>query len=105
MLLVASPLRADEVADFDARPVPVKTPPPDYPTQLKRSGVSGIVAVRVALDEMGNVTEASVSKSSQPEFDEPALAAIRRWKFRPASKGGAAVKSHLIIPIKFTVEE
>lgn len=104
-LLVASPLRADDGAEFDSRPVPVKTPPPQYPTQLRREGVTGLVAIRVVIDESGNVTECTVTKSSHPEFEQPALAAIRNWKFRPASKGGTPVKSHFIVPIKFAVEE
>lgn len=104
-LLSISPLRASDGSEFDVRPIPVKTPPPEYPQQLRRSGVAGMVAVRVEVDESGNVTECSVTKSSQSEFEGPAIAAIRNWKFRPASKGGTAVKSHFIVPIKFSVED
>ncbi len=89
---------------MDARPVPVKTPPPVYPADLRRDRVDGIVAVRVTIDETGNVSECAVSKSSRQEFEEPALAAIRNWKFKPASKGGAAVAVTLIIPVKFSLE-
>lgn len=102
--LTFSPARADE-SEFDAKPVPVKTPPPVYPSQLRRDGVAGLVAVRVTIDEQGNVSECSVSKSTNPEFESAALSAIRNWKFKPAVKGGAAVKSHLIIPLKFAVDE
>ena len=88
----------------DVRPVPVKTPPPTYPQNLRREGVDGVVAVKVTIDEAGNVSECTVSKSTRQEFEEPALAAVRNWKFKPASKAGAAVAVSLIIPIRFSVE-
>lgn len=97
--------RADESASFDVRPVPVRTPPPAYPDALRRDGVSGMVAVRILVDEAGNVTECEVAKSSRAEFEGPALNAIRQWKFKPASKGGTAVRSRLVVPIAFNAVE
>jgi protein TonB len=94
-----------EGADFDVRPIPVKTPPPAYPTSLRQTGVSGLVALKVEIDESGNVTECSVSKSTNPEFDGPAMQAVKGWKFKPAQKSGAAVKIRLVIPIKFNIDE
>jgi periplasmic protein TonB len=97
-------LRADEGASYDQRPVPVKTPPPSYPDQLRRDGVEGTVAVRVQIDEDGNVIDCAVSKSSHEGFERPALAAVRGWKFKPASKGGKPVKASIIIPMRFSNE-
>jgi periplasmic protein TonB len=92
------------VIDADVRPVPVKTPPPIYPTMLKSDGVEGIVAVKAIISEDGSVLECSVSKSSRAEFEGPAVDAVKKWKFKPASKGGVAVKTRVVIPIKFSVE-
>lgn len=92
-------------AAFDVRPTPVKTPPPEYPHNLKRDGVSGMVAVKVELDETGSVVNCAVSKSSNPGFDEAAISAVRNWKFTPAKKDGAPVKISFVIPIKFNIEE
>jgi periplasmic protein TonB len=103
--VVLTPARAEDDAAFDVRPVPVKTPPPSFPSDLRRDGVSGMVAVKVLVDENGNVSECAVTKSSHAEFEAPALAAVRNWKFKPASKGGAPVKAKLIIPIKFEASE
>jgi len=89
----------------DVNPVPVKTPPPDFPDTMKRQGISGVVAVAIVIDETGIVTSANVSKSSSSEFEAPALAAVKKWKFKPAQKDGAAVKMRVTIPIRFNVEE
>lgn len=94
-----------ENAAFDVRPTPVKTPPPEYPNKLRREGVSGIVALKVEIDETGAVTACAVSKSSNPEFEQPALQAVKGWKFKPAQKDGSPVKVSMVIPIKFSLDE
>jgi protein TonB len=94
-----------EGPEYDVRPTPLKTPPPDYPPGLKRDGVAGVVVVKVLIDETGAVAECKVSKSTNSEFDQPALEAVKKWKFKPALKDGAPVKAKLAIPIQFRVEE
>lgn len=89
----------------DINPVPVKTPPPDYPESMKRQGVSGVVAVSVVIDEKGAVVSATVAKSSQAEFEAPAMDAVKKWKFKPAQKDGAPVKMRVTIPIRFNLED
>lgn len=89
----------------DVSPVPVKTPPPEYPDSMKRQSISGVVAVSVVIDETGAVTSATVAKSSNQEFEGPALAAVKKWKFKPAQKDGAPVKIKATVPIRFNVED
>jgi protein TonB len=89
----------------DENPVPVKTPPPKYPDSLKREGVSGVVAVQIIIDETGVVSSSSILKSSHPDFEKPALDAVRNWKFKPAKKDGAAVKVKVTVPLRFNVED
>jgi periplasmic protein TonB len=89
----------------DVNPVPVKTPPPEYPLTMKRDGVSGVVAVSIVIDETGAVVSATVTKSSHPDFEAPAVTAIKKWKFKPAQKNGAPVKMKVTVPLRFNVEE
>jgi len=89
----------------DVNPVPVKTPPPEYPEDLKRLGVNGVVAVSIVIDEKGKVMTATIAKSSRRDFEEPALAAIKKWTFKPAKKDGVAVKVRVTIPLRFDLEE
>lgn len=85
-------------------PVPVRTVPPDYPHELRREGVSGLVMVKCSIDEHGNVTGTEVEKSSNAAFESPALAAVRKWKFKPARLDGSPVAVKVSIPIKFVFE-
>lgn len=85
-------------------PVPVRTVAPEVPQNLARTGGNGLVTVSFLVDEKGVVQDASVEKSSNPELNDLALAAIRKWRFKPARKDGVAVAMRVSLPIKFAVE-
>lgn len=91
-------------ADFDENPAPLRTPPPVYPEQLRMHDIKGMVLIKVSINEEGAVESCEVQKSTQDEFNKPALDAVKRWKFKPAKKAGVAVKANILIPIKFDRE-
>jgi protein TonB len=82
--------------------VPVRMAAPEYPYELKRDGISGVVTVVFCVDEKGNVVDPAVQKSSNKGFEQAALAAISRWKFKPALQDGTPVKSKVAIPLQFS---
>jgi protein TonB len=85
-------------------PVPVRTVAPEYPPELRRDGVSGLVMVKCTIDEQGNVVDPQVEKSSNPAFEKPAVDALKKWKFKPAKQDGTPVAIKVSIPIKFVTE-
>ena len=105
--LVPFRLSADDTVytKVDVNPVPIKTPPPEYPNDAKRLGTSGVVAVSIVIDEAGKVFSAQVIKSSNPDFDAPALAAVKKWTFKPGKKEGVAVKTKVTVPLRFDLED
>jgi protein TonB len=87
---------------FDKNPVPVLTPPPQVPAEMK--GQNGIVAVIVVIDASGAVEKATVSKSTSAALEQPSIDAIKKWKFKPAEVGGQAVKAKVTIPVRFSAD-
>src|SRR5690349_9697286 len=87
LLLSPAPLLRAEDSE---PPVPVRMVAPDFPPNLKRSGVSGIVTVSCLVDQKGDVQEVSVEKASDEGFVQAALEAVKKWKFKPAKKDGVA---------------
>lgn len=79
--------------------------PPVYPLPLLFDGSTGEVVVGFVVDAQGAVMDATVIKSSDPAFDDSALAAIRSWKFLPGKKGGQAVNTSMQCPIVFSYAE
>jgi len=106
-LFVPPRARADDTiySKVDEYPVPLKTPPPRYPLSLKLQRIEGLVAVAMVIDEHGSVISGTVVKSTHKDFEEPALEAVKGWKFRPAKKDGVAVKVRVTAPLRFKVED
>lgn len=46
------------------------------------------VFIEMTVDAQGNVVNPIVVRSDDPMFNEPALRAIRKWKFEPGKRGG-----------------
>ena len=53
---------------------------------------------RSALDVM------MAKSSGYGRLDESALAAVKKWKFQPAMRGGAAVEAWVLVPVEFTLK-
>jgi protein TonB len=68
---------------------------------LKKAKIEGSVTLVFVLNEEGRVEDARVENSSRPEFEKPALDAIRKWRFRPGMKDGQAVRTYIRQPIRF----
>ncbi len=86
------------------KPVPVRTPPPEYPMALRREGTKGLVVVKLQLGADGRVAGCEVTKSTHRDFNEPALKAVRRWVFKPAMRDGVAVSTEVMVPIQFALD-
>ncbi len=61
----------------------------------------GTVVVLFIVDATGKVTNPRVEKSTHPEFERPALDAVKQWKFEPGVKGGQRVPCKMRVPIRF----
>jgi periplasmic protein TonB len=94
---------AFDVADLEKRPEAVSQVPPVYPAELRKAKIEGRVKVVFLVSEEGRVEDARIDNSSRPEFEKPALEAIRKWRFRPGQKDGQPVRAFMSLPMKFSV--
>lgn len=92
-----------DVADLEKRPEAVSQVAPAYPADLRKAKVEGVVTLVFVLDETGRVEDPRVENSTRPEFEKPALDAIRKWRFSPGQKDGQPVRTHIRIPMRFRV--
>ena len=72
-----------------------------YPEQAMNAEREGRVLVRLAVDESGAVSKAEVTQHVHPALDAAAIAAGKRWRFRPARRCNAAVTSTFMISVRF----
>jgi len=78
---------------------------PVYPMGLRMDGETGEVTVRIIVDTNGDVQDASVLKSSDPDLSAAALAAVKQWKFSPPSRNGRPVKVRLQETVIFNLAD
>jgi protein TonB len=90
-----------DVTELEKRPEAVSQVAPVYPPELRKAKIEGSVTLVFVLSEEGRVEEPRVENSSRPEFEKPALDAIRKWRFRPGEKDGQAVRTYIRVPMRF----
>jgi periplasmic protein TonB len=78
---------------------------PVYPAGSRRDGEQGSGMFRVLVDEKGRPVDVQIAKSSGfPRLDEAAVAAIRKWAFKPAVQNGQPVQSWTRVAVSFKLE-
>lgn len=90
---------------LDERPKPSFQASPKYPPEMHRAGITGQVTVDFIVDSNGDVQNAYALNSSRREFESAAVEAVRAWKFKPGSKDGRNVNTHMQVPIIFSLKK
>ena len=94
---------AFDVTELEKRPEVVSQVQAVYPPDLRKAKIEGSVTLVFVLDESGRVTDPRVEQSTRPEFEKPALEAVRKWRFRPGMRDGQAVRTYVRIPMRFRI--
>jgi periplasmic protein TonB len=107
--------RAEPRPEPTATPIPVITEPvplpsaarefqPPYPSQLLRMGVEGKVVVRVQIGVDGRVKQVAIISADDPLFAEATeRQALRKWRFKPATRDGTAIESWKQMTVRFEI--
>ena len=75
---------------------------PIYPQEAQDAKVQGVVVIETVIDEAGAVKEAWVLKSV-PLLDEPALEAVRQWRYQPTLMNGVPRPVRMTVTVNFTL--
>ena len=94
-----------EGRDSGVEAVPIETPSPTYPDAARRGNVQGTVIAEIRIDAQGRVEAARAGESSgSGALDDAALAAVRSWRYRPATLNGRPVPSVRRVRFVFRLE-
>lgn len=88
------------VVAFEVAPVPTFRPEPLYPEWCREQRIEGRVVLHALVGRDGRVKRVSVARGVKG-LSEPAMAAIGRWLFKPATFGGKPVAVWVEIPVEF----
>lgn len=75
---------------------------PPYPEIARQRGQEGKVILLARIDRTGHLTGIDVIRSSgYLILDEAAVKAVRKWRFKPATRAGMAIEGTVAIPVDF----
>lgn len=78
-------------------PVLLERTTASYTAEAVRARIQGVVWLSCVVEVDGSVGEVRLVRSLDRGLDEQAIAAARRWRFKPATKDGIAVR--VVVPI------
>ncbi|CAM4267330.1 TonB C-terminal domain-containing protein [Corallococcus exiguus] len=75
-----------------------------YPDEARRAGIEGTVTLSITIDAEGKVSNVKVISGPGYGLNEAARDAIRRFRFKPAIKGGEAVATEMKYSYTFLLD-
>ncbi|MGC4121598.1 MAG: TonB family protein [Myxococcales bacterium] len=75
-----------------------------YPEEARKLGIEGQVVLRIRVDSTGNVVKAAVVKALGYGFDESAVAAITKCRFKPGTEGDEAIATEITYTFTFLLD-
>ena len=92
------------LSGFDTDVIPIVRVAASYPQRARQARLEGYVTMDVTIGPDGSVNDVSVIESSPPRlFDQSAMQAMRKWKFRPKFVDGQPQSQRAKQTIEFTL--
>jgi TonB family protein len=96
----------DEFVPHEQEPAQIYEQIPDYPRLAQDGGFTGWVIVQAYVDKDGNVKKAQAVQCNRPHmgFEEAAVAAAYKNKYRPAIQNGNPIGVWISYKVNFTLD-
>lgn len=85
------PIAEERCTEEPSKPEPVFKTEIEYTAAARAEGIEGKLKLRVVVGADGAVVSVEVLSSVSPELDAAAVAAVKRWRFKPAMACGKPV--------------
>ncbi|RKH16795.1 energy transducer TonB [Corallococcus sp. CA047B] len=92
------------VYQVDSEPTVASEVKIPYPDEARRAGIEGTVTLSITIDAEGKVGTVKVISGPGYGLNEAARDAIRRFRFKPAIKGGEAVATEMKYSYTFLLD-
>ena len=87
--------RVDPVLVYDVQP--------HYTKQAFKKHIQGEVAMTLIVTKAGIPSDIRVTKSLDPGLDQSAIAAVKQWRFQPATSDGQPIDARADVSTRFTI--
>jgi TonB family protein len=79
----------------------IEAPDPQYPGPARAANYESTVVLWVVVGADGRIHDVAIKRPAGMGLDEAAIAAVLKWKFRPATKDGQPVAVQINIEVNF----
>jgi TonB family protein len=83
----------------DTKPALVYSIDPEFSDEARRAKYQGVCLISLIVDAQGHPQDPRVIRALGMGLDEKAIEAVRKYRFKPAMKGG-----HTPVPVRITIE-
>jgi periplasmic protein TonB len=97
----AAPARDSSSSNDIVAPVVLYKTEPHYPDSLRKQGITGMVRIEGTIDTTGQLRDPRVIVGQEPALNDLALAAVRNWRFKPATLNGQPVEVIFQVDVQF----
>jgi len=80
---------------------PISHPDPEYAESARKAKIQGAVVMALAINAGGTVDEVKVVCKLEPGLDQNAVAAVKQWKFTPATKDATPVPVQIEVSMEY----
>jgi TonB family protein len=87
-----------------AQPPKVHHVEPVYPAAARQAGLGGGVFLEILVGTDGRVTAAKVLRSPHEMFDQPAIDAVKQWRFEATVLQGKPVPVIMTVTVNFAAQ-
>jgi TonB family protein len=74
---------------------------PSYPRSARENSIEGVVVIRAIVRKDGQVDEVEVLRDLPYGLGDAAKAAVKQWRFTPATYNGAPIDVYYTVTVKF----
>jgi TonB family protein len=101
---LSPPRLVDESLTCDVleRPKVIHHEEPDYPADALHDRLEGQVLVEAIVTREGRIRDPKVVRASHPIFIDPAITALKRWRYKPANCDGVPVEMVWYVYVSFS---
>jgi TonB family protein len=85
-------------------PVLRYAPSPEFPDNLRRQKISGMVVVSVIVDKDGRATDVHAVSGDNKDLMKEAVKAVREYKFSPGTYRGQPVVTQIDVEVNFRID-
>jgi protein TonB len=100
--LVVDPIYS--LKEVDQLPAPISQTGPVYPRTLRTQRLEGTVDVGFVITSKGTTQDPHAVSSTNEGFEQAAIDAVKKWRFKPATKDGKPVNTKVLVTVTFSLK-